>query len=377
MRTYINGAIKEAIGKGRALMSKIPGARELGVYFPSLAAIANLEIGKLIDEFDYLYNDTDYNDPRNIRQKFSKFKQLAARMADIENIVIAAMSRMDKDDEFVNKLVSGISQEINYPLPTPVASCLSQKYYHIYPEFNLVCIPLLESDFLLHIPDLYHELGHPLLSLDNPKVEAFQNNLGMFNVEVRRHFDEEIKRRELSRTKDVDFDPIFVWKESWLENWSNELFCDLFATFTLGPAYAWSNLHMCTKMSWEVYRIPAFARSTHPPDDARMTCIGYALEQLGFKEDARQIRAKWEQFKEIIDQKKPADFSNAVPDKLLRSAVEFCLVGTKQIGCDIAAPTPTGKVNSLLNAAWAQFWRDPEGFYEWERQAVADLKKSI
>jgi hypothetical protein len=240
-----------------------------------------------------------------------------------------------------------------------------------------VCIPLLESEFLLHIPDLYHELGHPLLSLDNPKVEAFQNNLGMFNVQVRKHFDDEIKRRDLSRTKDLDFDPIFVWKESWLENWSTELFCDLFATFTLGPAYAWSNLHMCTKMSWEIYRIPAFNRSTHPPDDARMTCIGYGLEELGFKEDAREIRSKWEEFKDIIDQKKPPEFSNATPDRLLRSAVEFCLVGTKQIGCDIASSTPTGKVNKLLNGAWTQFWKDPEGFYDWERQAVAEFKKNI
>ena len=141
MQKYINGAIREAIYKGKALMAKIPGARDLGVYFPSLATIANREIEQLIDAFDYLYNDADYNDPINIKEKFSRFKYLSGRLSDIENVVIAAMSRMSEDDEFVNKLAFEICNEINYPLQTPVASCLSQKYYHIYPDFNLICIP--------------------------------------------------------------------------------------------------------------------------------------------------------------------------------------------------------------------------------------------
>src|ERR1700676_1487870 len=162
MKNYINGAIKEAIWKGRALMAKIPGARNLGRYFTSLATVANREIDQLITELDYLYSDPDYNDVINIREKFSRFKQLSGRLSDIENVVIAAMSRKAQDDEYVNELVYEICREINYPLQNPVASCLSQKYYHIYPDYNLICIPLLESEFVLHIPDIYHELGHPL-----------------------------------------------------------------------------------------------------------------------------------------------------------------------------------------------------------------------
>ncbi len=377
MRSYINGAIREAIAKGRVLMSKIPGARELGIYFPSLATIANREIERIVSELDYLYNDDDYNDPKSIRQKFSKFKQLSGRLSDIENVVIAAMSRKAADDEFVNKLVYQICQEINYPLQTPVASCLSQKYYHIYPDYNLICIPLLESEFVLHIPDIYHELGHPLLYLENPKLEAMQNNLGLFNVEVRKYFDDEIKRRELNKTNLSEFDAIHVWKESWLEKWSVELFCDLFATFTLGPAYIWSNIHMCTKMSWEVYKIPTFQKSSHPPGEARMKAILYGLDLIGFKDVKREIQEKWEEFKVIVDHKKPSGFPVAVPDKLLKLAAEFCLVGTKQIGCDIITPESEGKVCELLNNSWKQFWVDPENFYEWEKATVAKFKSTL
>ena len=377
MVNYINGAIKEAIAKGRALMAKIPGARDLSIYFASLATIANREIEQIMQQLDYVYNDDDYNDPVNIRQKYYRFKQLSGELANIENVVIAAMSRKSKDDEYVNELVDQICKEINYPLQTPVASCLSQKYYHIYPYYNLLCIPLLESEFVLHLPDIYHELGHPLISMDNPKVEPFRNNLGYFNVEVRKYFDAEIKRRARNKTNANIFDPIHVWKDSWLENWSTELFCDLFATFTLGPAYIWSNIHMCTKMSWDVYRLPSFKKASHPPDEARMKTVLYGLKQIGFVNEAAEILKKWEEFKDIVKPVKPPEFSVAVPEKLLHLAADFCLVGTKQIGCDVVQIGSIGKVGSLLNNSWAEFWKNPEGFSNWEKQTIANFKASL
>jgi len=377
MVNYINGAIREAIGKGKALMSKIPGSRTLGMHFASLANFANTEIGVIIDALDQLLGSSDYSDPKNLRAKYSRFKQLSGMLSNIENIVIAAMSRKSDDDDFVNKLVQEICMEINYPLPPPVASCLSQKYYHIYPYYGLICIPLLESEFVLHIPDLYHELGHPLIERDNPKVEAFQNNLGYFNLMVKKHFDEEIKRREINKLDIGEYDPIYIYKDSWLQKWSVEFFCDLFATYTLGPAYLWSNLHMCTKMSWDVCKTPTHEISTHPAGDARMRCCLIALEVNGFKEDANEIRLKWEEFMQIIGQKRADEYTIAFPEKILRGAAEFCLTGLKQIDCQLATNDTTDKVNRLLNDSWKQFWEDPQSFYEWERTAVAEFKGAI
>lgn len=374
MDRYINGAIREAIGKGKALMTKIPGSRTLGSHFASLANFANNEIGAIIDGFDNLLANSDYGDPKNLKSKFSKFKHFSSLLSNIENIVIAALNRKSEDDDFVNKLVQEICKEINYPLPPPVASCLSQKYYHIYPDYGLICIPLLESEFVLHIPDLYHELGHPLIERDNPKVEPFQINLGYFNLAVKKHFDEEIKRREINKIEVVDNDPIYIYKDSWVEKWSVEFFCDLFATYTLGPAYLWSNLHMCTKMAWDVFKTPAYEMSTHPASDARMRCCLLALEQLGFKEDAAAIKEKWEDFVAIIGQKRTEEYAIAYPESLLKSASEFCLTGLKQIDCQLVTATTTDKVNRLLNDSWQQFWADPMSFYEWERTAVATFK---
>lgn len=377
MINYINGAIKEAIEKGKVLMSKIPRARELGLYFSPLATVANGEIQDIIDGLDYLYSDVDLSDKKNLKQKFLRFRQLSGKLSEIENVVIAAMNRKTIDDEFVNKLVFEICREIEYPLQSPVASCLSQKYYHIYPHYNLLCIPLLESDFVLHIPDIYHELGHPLIAMDNPKTEGFRMNLGRFNAIVRKHFDDEIKRRDLNKSVTSDYDPLLIYKGAWLENWSIELFCDLFATFTLGPAYAWSNIHMCTKMSWDVYRLPVFQKTSHPPDEARMKAIDIALRLIKCVKEADEIKAKWEEFKDIIGQKQSTEFPIAIPEKLLSQAAELCQIGTKEVGCEIYDPNQDKKVSKLLNSSWQEFWKSPDLFVDWEKQMVKDFKSTF
>jgi len=377
MTNYINGAIRESIERAKMLISKIPGAKDLGLYFSPLARAATTDIQNIINSLDYLYNDVDYSDASNLRQKFFKFKKLSGNLAEIENVVIAAMSRITPDDEFVNKLVYEICSEISYPLPSPVASCLSQKYYHIYAEYGLLCIPLLESDFVLHIPDVYHELGHPLIELDNPKVEPFKKSLGQFNAIVRKHFDDEIKRRNLNKSVPGEFDPLLVYKSTWLEHWSIEIFCDLFATYTLGPAYAWSNIHMCAKMSWDTYRLPTFQKISHPPNEARMKAIILGLNIIGCKSDAEAIQKKWDEFKHIVGQRKGPDFSIAVPEKLLKDAADLCLIGTRNIGSEIYNVTNQNKVNLLLNNSWKAFWKDPEAFADGEAEMFRNFKASF
>jgi hypothetical protein len=377
MKKYIDGAIQEGLEKGKKLKGKIPGAKDL-LFFSPLVTIANNDIDSIIANLQILLNDPDYATDENLQQKFYRFKQLSGRLSEIENVVIAAINRKTSDDDFVNKLTYEICSEINYPLPAPVASCLSQKYYHIYPYYNLICIPLLESDFLLHIPDIYHELGHPLISIDNPKITEFQNDLGRFNNEVKKYFNTEIRRRELNKLNTELFNPLHIWRDSWIEKWSTEFFCDLFAVYTLGPAYAWSNIHMCTKMSWNIYKLSSFQKTTHPPDNARMLVILKGLSLLGFHKDVKEIDTKWNNFKKIISIEHPQpEYSIALPDDLLQMAAELCLNGTKAIGCDIVTPTSNQKIFTLLNEAWNVFWQNPSTFYLWEHDKMKQLKNNV
>jgi len=378
MHKYIDGAIIEAIAKARKLKEKIPGASKLNIYFSPLVTTANHETDIIINDLINLFQDRDYGKPESLKQKFLQYKKKVGNLTFLENVVIAAISRSHIDDEYANKLVEQICKEINYPIQKPVVSCLSQKYYHIYSNYNLLCIPLLESDFLLHIPDIYHELSHPLLALDNPKLENFQYQLGFFNKQVLGIFDEEIERRErnaMNEAKMIDF--LYIWRDSWIQKWSMEIFCDLFGIYTLGPAYAWSNIHLCIKLSHNVYDIPYIAISTHPPDDARMNCMFQALELMGYKKEKDEIRGKWNKFIDLFNYQKRAEYSMAVPEILIESASVFAFEGVKQLGCNIATFNDNDIIKPLLNDAWKVFWSDPNSFVSWEISSVEKLKRTL
>lgn len=110
----------------------------------------------------------------------------------------------------------------------------SHDYFCIVEDLNLFCVPLTEVRFLLHLPDLYHELAHPLLiERDDPVVEPFQeahfkalgDALGYLAAEKRKE-----DRRRGPRQ------PAFTltrWEAAWMKYWMVELFCDLFAVYGL------------------------------------------------------------------------------------------------------------------------------------------------
>ena len=158
MNEYIDGVIQEAIARANALKAKIPGASDLNVYFEALATKADREIDDMISNLKFVMDDFRLKQPSALKQKIIAFKQINRNLSLLETVVVAALTRYHNDDVYVNKLVSNICKEIKYPIAKPVASCLSQDYYHIYPDYNLLCVPLLESDFLLHIPILLEQI---------------------------------------------------------------------------------------------------------------------------------------------------------------------------------------------------------------------------
>ncbi|MDO1449555.1 hypothetical protein Q0590_24980 [Rhodocytophaga aerolata] len=377
MLEYIDGAILEAIEKARTLKTKIPGAANLFPDFEALVVKAETEIDSLIGYLMHIYESTDYQNPDNLRQKILQYQRIVGSLSILENVVIAAIARSHKDDEYVNRLVRAICREINYPLQKPIASCLSQKYYHIYPDYGLLCIPLLEADFLLHIADIYHELVHPLIELDNPKLERFKQELGSFNVIVKQFFGKEIERVERNSSRKDFIDMLHLWSDCWIEKWSVEFFCDLFGLYTLGPAYAWSNYHLCVKISTDVFETPLFAVTSHPPDDARMQVLFHALELMGYGVERQKIGLKWNEYINIMQFKKHAEYAYAVPDTLLEQIAVSAFEATKTISCHIATEGEQGAISKMLNDAWLEFWKEPVAFPEWERKTVKKFKSSL
>jgi hypothetical protein len=375
MNEYINGAIIEAIEKAETLKTKIPGASELNVYFEQLSTKAESDLDLVISKLHGLLENSTFNKPDTLRQKFLDFKIYSGFLTILENVVVTAISRSSSREEaYVNKLVEATCKEINYPLRKPVVSCLSQqRYYHIFPGYNLLCVPLLESDFLLHLPDIFHELGHPLIEIDNRKVKGFQDHLGQFLVESREYFDSSIEKITRGQQREHVLGYFRTWKDNWIERWGIEFFCDLFAIYTLGPAFAWSSLHLAVKQSADIFDIPFSELTAHPPEDARMRTMLKGLSLIGFESDAVQIESKWDEFKSIVVHKPSQYYYSALPDHLIESACQLALDATKSINCKIASAEKSQTITSLLNDAWDEFWKDPVQFAQWEKSQVQAL----
>ncbi|MBB6324471.1 hypothetical protein FHS59_000086 [Algoriphagus iocasae] len=378
MKDYVDAAILESIQKSRVLKSKFPRAKDSSLYFDPLISKATVEIDLMIERLADLLYDQDYSQPQNLKEKFGKFKSILSELHVLENIIVAAISRKHDDDEYVNKLVRKVCSEIEYPVQPPVVSCLSQHYYQIFPYYNFMCMPLLEADFLLHLPDLYHELCHPLISVDNPTTEPLRISMGKLNRDIKKYFNQEITRLSLNKFgENNQIQSFYVWRDSWIESWSEEFFCDLFATYTLGPAFVWSNLHMCAKMDWNLFGIPYFQKTSHPPAGARMQAMFHALDLTGFSQEKKVIEKEWNSFIKVLDVTPETEYHIALPDQFLQNAATYSLEGIQVLGCKIASDNPETLVIDTLNSAWHEFWKNPGGFTVEEQKMVKLLKRAV
>ena len=107
-------------------------------------------------------------------ERIRLFRRLRADLTNVETTAVAALTRSHTDDAALSGLVADIHREINCPLAAPTVTCLSRAYFSINLDFRLLEVPLAESDFLLHLPDLYHEIAHPLITEENnPVIEPY------------------------------------------------------------------------------------------------------------------------------------------------------------------------------------------------------------
>ena len=163
------------------------------------------------------------------------------------------------------------------------------------------------------------------------------------------------------------------WEIAWVKYWMVEFFCDLFAVYTLGPAFVWAHLHLTAKRGEGPFAVPVLSLSSHPADDARMRVMLRALSVSGYSAEATTIEGRWRELIMQASAKPEPEYHRCFPEDLLTRVAEYARVGVEAIGCRLAKPTISDPIHSALNAAWNEFWRDPEGFVDWEKESVARL----
>lgn len=381
MVNYLEGLILQAHEKVAQLKGKFDPS-ELDGRFHQLASTTYDKLDVLSNEILELLASKNYQGNSNQQKRFEKYQEICRELDDFENVVLAVLSRYKEDDIYMTALTHKICKEIKYPFPPPTVSCLSQSYYCLYSQVNLICVPLLERYSLLHLPDFYHELGHPLITMTNhPKAKKYQEKWAEFNKEVRVYF-EILRKKALGSNSRDTADYYDNWKKNWINtrnnsDWSTELFCDLFAVYTCGPAYVWSHFYLSTKKGYNPFEISPFSISSHPNDDARMRTMLFGLEILNCQDAKVKIEQTWTEYINVSLFNKSPYQGLAYPITILKKCAHIAYEAIENVGCLTFHENNGDSISKDLNDAWISFWNSPTQFSEWEKNKIESMESKI
>ena len=379
MKDYFEGAINQLIVRCEHLVGMIPGG--LPPEFAVLDVIVRNELSEISKKLRQLLESDIWQKPENQHIKMRRFKEAVCDIDILETTCIAALERQHDNDLFLNKMMQAIRKEINYPLPPPVITSLARPktYFETLTKYRLMLVPLSESRFLLHLPDIYHEIAHPLLEEPNdPKLKFYQQSVNRVIEKVTEYISDEREKSRRRNEPQAFTMYLDVWLVSWIGGWAKEFFCDLFAVYVLGPAFAWSHLHLAATRGRGVFQVPLFGKGgTHPPDAARMETILNGLTLIGFENEAAQIDRKWKTFLSTSNAEITPEYQRCFPRPLLKTVAEIAFEAAKSLNCRIVTPETTGDMHDIFNQSWKEFWINPSGYVQWETQTIADLRKQI
>jgi hypothetical protein len=372
---YLSGSVGQLLERARHLLAVI--SKPYPPEFRALAQTCRNQVNELITEFNALLDDPRYRNPKLKALRLRAYTDLVNRLDFIESIGFAALVRINDEDKQMTHLVSDIAEELIFPLPPPVVSCQSHfsSYFHAFPGLNVLRMPLKEGHFLLHLPDLYHELAHFILEeKNNPAVQPFQDAHAKATNAATGHLAELLSKPTRGpKTNEAKY---LVWTVSWMRAWATEFFCDLFGVLGAGPAYAWAHLHLCAKTGSDPFRVETSTESTHPPDEARMFILLETLTRLNYDKAASDIETRW---KELITSrafKRDADYQLCFPQDVMKRFAEEALAGYRAMNCRCSSADSGNRIHDLLNEAWTRFWKAPHQYAEWEKKnGVASPKR--
>jgi len=381
MRNYLEAIICEQIERGSCLKALIPHPMK----YPELTGLAE-RCGRIIDEnIEFLQSLNQQLGSRtesDIRDILRELRICYRNIAFVEAYGIPVLYYSQTTEmKYLNKLIFKIYQEIHYPLDHPAVACLSTKYYYFFPFTNVIFVPISETSFLLHLSDIYHELGHGVLfNKDNhPKLTELNEKYNEIIENITLHYEQAIIRT--SRDAGPNNIPrlLKLIQYQWKTYWVDEFLSDLFALYTLGPAYAYSHLHITTKISRNIYEFSPMFPKSHPSDDARMRMLCIALKRTGFHDRANDVISKWNSMPFVQTDQPSVDYPHVYPEILLENMVNLFLDGLLKCEFPIIVPQMLNElgendIRKLLNNAWDKFWVNPNEFRRWEEKTIEKIK---
>ena len=312
---YLRRTIRDQVDRAQSLADEIPrrpGHAALGRLAASCRATLEDEV-RLLEE---AHSNLGSGDASRAAAALAAIKHGASKIGTVEAFGMPPLHCPSEQAVFLNDVLTAIHSRIGLPFPCPAVSCTSNAYYFSHQPTNTVYVPLSEAAFLLHMPDFYHELGHLLLS--HPSRDA-KSRLARGGAADAIGAINKWYRRQLGGTgRDSVPVPLrggvkWMWSQ-WKLRWIQEAFCDLFALFAAGPAYAYSNLHLVLKTDDDIYALCLFADQGHPAGEARMRLLDAGMCLLGHGREALEARNGWDAMAQLCGDP-PQGYNLAFPPR--------------------------------------------------------------
>ena len=380
MKKYLTSIIYETIERALILKERM----KLPLQYAELTGLAN-RCKTILDERIEILNqllELHERDEVDIRYAWRSVRNIIREIEWTESYGIPPLYYQSKEVGFLNSLIFRIHKEINLPLEPPSVACLSDKYYYTALFVNVIFVPLSEPDFILHMPDFYHEIGHYVSShmRNERRLEALSKKYQeAFNFVTAYYNELLVQKRRESAPEEIVF--LIRRIHSHWKYWIEEFFCDLFALYVLGPAFAWSHLHFCAKKPENVYQLSKILPQTHPSDEARIRMSKIALNKTGFNDETQVIEEKWKSIMVPLGAP-PVEYHYAYATSVLEQISDLILEGMRASGFNIATVDNMNnekqdKIGDMLNTAWKIFWKlNPEEFRHWEKQTLNQIAKN-
>ena len=379
---YLRRVIYDQVDRARLLENEIP--RNLGhAALVGLAASCRDTLGeqaRLLRRSLSLLDGS--GEEARIAEALMIVKHSSREIGTVEAYGMPPLHCRSKQAMFLNDVLSSMHSELGLPFPCPAVSCMSNEYYFSHRPTNTIYAPLSEAAFLLHMPDFYHELGHLLLDHSGHDAKSRHALAGAASAmgAIDEWYLRQAGKMERESAPALAQDSVKWMWDRWRSKWAEEAFCDLFALFAAGPAYAYSNLHLVSKRDEDMYGLYLFAEQEHPAGEARIRLLDAGMRLLGHGREAQHIMREWDTMSRFYGDP-PSEYGRAFPSTLLQEIAEAILPALGRSGLHGylgAAGAQGGEdettVALLLNDAWQGFWdKEGGGFRRLEKELVSKL----
>ncbi|MES2376690.1 MAG: hypothetical protein V4553_08930 [Bacteroidota bacterium] len=330
---------------------------------------------ELFQEIQHLIASGDLDIESLASNNIIRYNTIHEKILNIELFRFLVIINYDEAEVYFKKKITKIYDEINCffqnpPIITTISN--SDDYFWAFPGYDIIAVPNGEQRNLLNLPDLYHEMGHLFFS----QYEKFL--IGKINKTIETFYNSEIIRVD-SEQRATSLKAFYREKlVRWASVWVMEFSCDLIATYLVGPAYAWTNLKICTLSSGHssIYN----DSPKHPSDEARMRAICYLLTKMGHTAEVKEINDSWGKFLKATNNPVPANYSDIFPQALLEELAENVFEGCKKIDLRAYADQISKydqPISKVLNDAWVKLFDSPDDFAAWEKSQIDEINASL